>query len=50
MRSTMPAVRMGGNDFHPWEAITGAVAIPLVFPIPIHVAMLGTVLLIAAWE
>ena len=34
-------------SFHPWEAITGAVVIPaLVFLIPIHVAMLGLVLLV----
>jgi Delta7-sterol 5-desaturase len=34
-------------SFHPWEALTGALVIPaLVFVIPIHVAMLGTVLAI----
>ena len=34
-------------SFHPWEAVTGAVVIPLLlFLIPIHVAMLGLVLAI----
>ena len=33
--------------FHPWEAITGAIVIPLlVFLLPIHVAALGVVLTI----
>ena len=36
---------MGGDEFPPWEALTGALVIPLlVFVIPIHVAMLGLVL------
>jgi len=34
-------------SFHPWEALSGAIVIPLlVFLIPIHVAMLGLVLTI----
>jgi sterol desaturase/sphingolipid hydroxylase (fatty acid hydroxylase superfamily) len=34
-------------SFHPLEALTGAVVVPvLVFVVPIHVAMLGLVLLI----
>ena len=45
--ASRPPTAWAAMSFHPWEAITGAVAIPaLVFLIPIHVAMLGTVLLI----
>ena len=34
-------------SFHPWEALSGAIVIPLlVFLIPIHIAMLGLVLTI----
>jgi sterol desaturase/sphingolipid hydroxylase (fatty acid hydroxylase superfamily) len=34
-------------SFHPWEALSGALVIPvLVFAVPIHVAMLGVVLAI----
>ncbi len=42
-----PPTAWAAMSFHPVEALTGAVAIPaLVFLIPIHVAMLGTVLAI----
>jgi sterol desaturase/sphingolipid hydroxylase (fatty acid hydroxylase superfamily) len=42
-----PPTAWAAMSFHPVEAITGAVVIPLlVFLIPIHVAMLGTVLAI----
>ena len=45
--ASRPPTAWAAMSFHPWEAITGAVAISaLVFLIPIHVAMLGTVLLI----
>ena len=41
------ADRLGGDEFSPVEALTGAVVIPLlVFVVPIHVAMLGLVLAI----
>ncbi len=34
-------------SFHPWEAVSGAIVMPLlVFVVPIHVAMLGMVLAI----
>jgi sterol desaturase/sphingolipid hydroxylase (fatty acid hydroxylase superfamily) len=39
--------RWAAMSFHPIEALTGAVVVPaLVFLVPIHVAVLGTVLLI----
>jgi Delta7-sterol 5-desaturase len=42
-----PPTAWAAMSFHPVEAITGAVVIPvLVFVIPIHVAMLGVVLAI----
>jgi Delta7-sterol 5-desaturase len=42
-----PPTAWAAMSFHPWEAITGAVIIPLlVFLIPIHVAALGVVLTI----
>lgn len=42
-----PPTAWAAMSFHPVEAISGAVVIPLlVFLIPIHVAMLGTVLAI----
>ncbi|WP_324809480.1 sterol desaturase family protein [Sphingomonas sp. LY29] len=42
-----PPTAWAAMSFHPWEAITGALVIPLlVFVIPIHPAMLGTVLAI----
>ncbi|QYJ07382.1 sterol desaturase family protein [Qipengyuania flava] len=45
--ASRPPTAWAAMSFHPWEAITGAVVIPaLVFLIPIHVAMLGLVLLI----
>ncbi|WP_324828870.1 sterol desaturase family protein [Qipengyuania zhejiangensis] len=45
--ASRPPTAWAAMSFHPWEAITGAVVIPaLVFLIPIHVAMLGTVLLV----
>ena len=44
--ASRPPTAWAAMSFHPWEALTGAVVIPaLVFLIPIHVAMLGTVLL-----
>ncbi|UAK26749.1 sterol desaturase family protein [Sphingomonas nostoxanthinifaciens] len=45
--ASRPPTAWAAMSFHPWEALTGAVVIPaLVFLIPIHVAMLGTVLTI----
>ncbi|MHA6332306.1 sterol desaturase family protein [Qipengyuania sp. CAU 1752] len=45
--ASRPPTAWAAMSFHPLEAITGAVVIPaLVFVIPIHVAMLGVVLLI----
>jgi Delta7-sterol 5-desaturase len=42
-----PPTAWAAMSFHPWEAITGAIVIPvLVFFIPIHIAMLGLVLAI----
>jgi len=42
-----PPTAWAAMSFHPWEAITGAVVIPvLVFLIPIHIAALGVVLTI----
>ena len=45
--ASRPPTAWAAMSFHPWEALTGAVIIPaLVFLIPIHAAMLGTVLVI----
>ena len=45
--ASRPPTAWAAMSFHPWEALTGAVVIPaLVFIIPIHVAMLGLVLLV----
>ncbi|MBX9898558.1 MAG: sterol desaturase family protein [Qipengyuania sp.] len=45
--ASRPPTAWAAMSFHPWEAMTGAVAIPvLVFLIPIHPAMLATVLAI----
>jgi lathosterol oxidase len=45
--ASRPPTAWAAMSFHPWEAITGAVVIPaLAFLIPIHVAMLGLVLLV----
>lgn len=45
--ASRPPTAWAAMSFHPWEAVTGAVVIPLlVFLIPIHVAMLGVVLLV----
>ncbi len=42
-----PPTAWAAMSFHPWEAVTGAIAIPLlVFFIPIHVGALGVVLTI----
>jgi sterol desaturase/sphingolipid hydroxylase (fatty acid hydroxylase superfamily) len=42
-----PPTAWAAMSFHPWEALTGAVVIPLlVFAIPIHVTALALVLLI----
>ena len=42
-----PPTAWAAMSFHPWEAVTGAIAIPLlVFLIPIHVGALGIVLTI----
>ncbi len=42
-----PPTAWAAMSFHPWEAITGAVAIPaLVFLIPIHIGALAAVLTI----
>jgi Delta7-sterol 5-desaturase len=43
--ASRPPTAWAAMSFHPWEALSGAVVIPvLVFLIPIHVAMLGLVL------
>ena len=40
-----PPTAWAAMSFHPWEAVSGALVVPLlVFLIPIHVAMLGLVL------
>lgn len=45
--ASRPPTAWAAMSFHPWEALTGAVVIPvLVFVIPIHVVMLGLVLTI----
>jgi Delta7-sterol 5-desaturase len=45
--ASRPPTAWAAMSFHPWEAVTGAVVVPaLVFLIPIHVAMLGVVLLV----
>lgn len=45
--ASRPPTAWAAMSFHPIEALTGAVVIPaLVFVIPIHVAMLGLVLMI----
>lgn len=45
--ASRPPTAWAAMSFHPWEAITGAVVIPtLAFLVPIHVAMLGIVLLV----
>lgn len=45
--ASRPPTAWAAMSFHPWEAITGAIVIPiLVFVIPIHIAMLGLVLTI----
>ena len=42
-----PPTAWAAMSFHPWEALSGAIVIPLlVFVVPIHVAMLGAVLAI----
>ena len=45
--ASRPPTAWAAMSFHPWEALTGAFVIPLlVFVIPIHLAMLGVVLLV----
>ena len=45
--ASRPPTAWAAMSFHPIEAVTGAIVIPLlVFVVPIHVAMLGTVLTI----
>jgi sterol desaturase/sphingolipid hydroxylase (fatty acid hydroxylase superfamily) len=45
--ASRPPTAWAAMSFHPIEALTGAVVIPaLVFLLPIHVAMLGVVLLV----
>ena len=45
--ASRPPTPWAAMSFHPWEALTGALVIPvLVFLIPIHPAMLGAVLAI----
>lgn len=45
--ASRPPTAWAAMSFHPIEAVTGAVVIPvLAFLVPIHVAMLGTVLAI----
>jgi sterol desaturase/sphingolipid hydroxylase (fatty acid hydroxylase superfamily) len=43
--ASRPPTAWAAMSFHPYEALTGALVIPaLVFVVPIHVAMLGSVL------
>ncbi|AWW73292.1 sterol desaturase [Erythrobacter sp. KY5] len=43
-----PPTAWTAMSFHPWEALSGAIVIPvLVFLVPIHLAMLGVVLAVA---
>ncbi len=45
--ASRPPTAWAAMSFHPWEALSGAFVIPvLVFLIPIHVAMLGLVLMV----
>ncbi len=45
--ASRPPTAWAAMSFHPWEALTGAIVIPLlVFAIPIHFAALGIVLAI----
>ena len=45
--ASRPPTAWAAMSFHPWEALTGAIVLPLlVFMIPIHAAMLGLVLLV----
>ena len=45
--ASRPPTAWAAMSFHPWEALTGAVVIPvLVLTIPIHVAALGVVLMV----
>ncbi|MCJ7420743.1 sterol desaturase family protein [Sphingomicrobium astaxanthinifaciens] len=45
--ASRPPTAWAAMSFHPWEALTGAIVIPLlVFLIPIHVGVLGLVLAI----
>lgn len=45
--ASRPPTAWAAMSFHPWEALSGAVVIPaLVLLVPIHVAMLGLVLLV----
>ena len=45
--ASRPPTAWAAMSFHPWEALTGAIVIPaLVFLVPIHIAMLGIVLLV----
>ncbi len=42
-----PPTAWAAMSFHPWEALTGAIVIPvLVFVIPLHISALATVLMI----
>ena len=45
--ASRPPTAWAAMSFHPWEALTGAIVIPLlVFVIPVHVAVLSLVLLV----
>jgi Delta7-sterol 5-desaturase len=45
--ASRPPTAWAAMSFHPWEALTGAIVIPLlVFVIPIHIGALGLVLAI----
>ena len=45
--ASRPPTAWAAMSFHPWEALTGAIVVPLlVFVIPVHVAVLGLVLLV----
>lgn len=47
--ASRPPTAWAAMSFHPWEALSGALLFPaLAFVVPIHVGMLGLVLLVAS--
>ena len=45
--ASRPPTAWAAMSFHPWEALTGAIVVPmLVFVVPLHVAVLGLLLAI----